>query len=200
MPYISRLPSWLDGASSTFKMVLTFEILVNLIKSRRFGGKGECQSLKFSLALSATILPIGIEGVAAGDGALRTCNILLPRWLEPWSKIKSSTNFPSRSNAWARTPVGPLKEIHSANCEGDISNDLFKKRYSKLMIRDLVKLYLITSETLSAGTNCWRTPTWALLKALLYNSPIPGVMFFNTNFLVPLHNEKYGNEMLDKKS
>ena len=60
-------------------MVLTFEILVNLIKSRRFGWEGECQSLKLSLALSATILPIGIEEVAAGDGALRTCNILLPR-------------------------------------------------------------------------------------------------------------------------
>ena len=53
-------------------------------------------------------LAIAIELVAAGEGALRQCNILLPMLPFPPSNTKSSTKLPSLSNACALTPAGPL--------------------------------------------------------------------------------------------
>ncbi len=52
---------------------------------------------------------IAREEVAAGDGALRTCKVRFPMSVLPLSNIKSSTNLPSLSKAWALTPAGPLQ-------------------------------------------------------------------------------------------
>ena len=52
-------------------------------------------------ASRATWLPIGMEEVAAGDGAFRTWMV---RAVSPIRK--SWTNVPSGSTAWARTPDG----------------------------------------------------------------------------------------------
>lgn len=54
---------------------------------------------------------IAILLVAAGDGAFRQCNTLLPIVPTPPSKTKSSTSLPSLSSACALTPVGPLRKI-----------------------------------------------------------------------------------------
>lgn len=80
---------------------------------------------KLSLALSATILAIGIDEVAAGDGALRTCRILLPKGPYPVSNMKSSTNLPSLSRACARTPDGPLKRKIETKCKFNAQQNLF---------------------------------------------------------------------------
>ena len=52
---------------------------------------------------------IAREEVAAGDGALRTCNVRFPMSVDPLSNMKSSTSLPPLSNAWALTPAGPLQ-------------------------------------------------------------------------------------------
>ena len=53
-----------------------------------------------SATRSAMDSPIGIDDVAAGEGALQTCNDLGPS-----TKRKSSTNAPSGISACARTPA-----------------------------------------------------------------------------------------------
>jgi len=60
------------------------------------------------------------EDVAAGDGAFRTCSIRAPNVPAlPVSNIKSSTSLPFSSNAWARTPAGPL---HTDTVQGQKVN------------------------------------------------------------------------------
>lgn len=58
---------------------------------------------------SAIIFAMAREEVAAGEGAFLTWRILLPISPLPPSNTKSSTKFPSLSNAWALTPDGPLQ-------------------------------------------------------------------------------------------
>ena len=67
--------------------------------------------LKRSWTFSATIFAIAKEDVAPGEGAFLTCRTRLPMSPAPPSNTKSSTKFPSRSIAWARTPAGPLRLV-----------------------------------------------------------------------------------------
>lgn len=66
-------------------------------------------SAKHSSTLSAIISAMASEEVAAGEGAFLTWSTRLPRSPSPPSNTKSSTRFPFRSSAWARTPEGPLR-------------------------------------------------------------------------------------------
>ena len=56
------------------------------------------------------ISAIANEDVAAGEGALRTCNMCDPTSPTPLSNIKSLTSEPSAANACALTPEGPLQK------------------------------------------------------------------------------------------
>ena len=55
---------------------------------------------------STTARPIGIDAVAAGDGALHTCMLSRPGTIR-----KSSTIFPSGISACARTPAWRGNEV-----------------------------------------------------------------------------------------
>lgn len=65
-------------------------------------------NLKSRSSLSAINFAIAIQLVAAGDGAFRQCNTLLPIAPLPPPKTKSSSNLPLLSSACALTPDGPL--------------------------------------------------------------------------------------------
>ena len=77
---------------------------------------------KRSWTFSATILAMARDEVAPGEGAFLTCRTRLPMSPEPPSNTKSSTKFPSRSMAWARTPAGPLWLV-------EVKQNSFKSSY-----------------------------------------------------------------------
>lgn len=131
---------------------------------------------------SAIISAMAREEVAAGDGALRTWRTRLPTSPTPPSKTKSSTRFPSRSRAWARTPAGPLQRKTSRVKEAPLNCNHHECESEKIVSL----LYLSTSLSESSGMYFCRILTWAPMKTPLYISPSPYVMFLSTSFWRPL--------------